>query len=220
MTTDSIETVEMQALSIPEKAKALIVASNEQYEQGESLLVSCKQMEHEIHEAFDGIVEKAHLAHKEAVAKRTSFLKPIEEGRIILKVKMIAYQTEQERIRQEEQRRLEAEAKERAEREALEQAIAAEQSGDTETAEAIISEPVYVAPVIAPKVAPAASRLSAGREIWSAHEVDLMLLVKAIAEGKQPVTLVMANMPALNKMASALKSSMSVPGYRAIMRKV
>ena len=212
--------IEEKALSVPDQAKALTVTTNEQYAEGEALLMLCKVLETEVHETFDGIVEKAHQAHKEAVAQRKKYLDPIEDGRRILKGKMIAYQSEQERKQREEQARLEAEARKRAEDEALALAAQAEAEGDKETAEAIIAEPVQVAPVVAPKIAPQASRLSAGRSVWSAEVVSLMALVKAIADGKQPITLIEPNMTALNGMARSLKGSMVIPGCRAIEKKV
>lgn len=217
--TTAIEQVEEKVLTIPEQAKAFTVNSNDDYIAGESLLASCKEMENEIHATFDPIVEKAHSAHKEAVAQRKKYLDPIEEGRKILKQKMIAYQDEQERIRREEQRRIEAEAKARAEQEALEAAVAAEQSGDNETAEAIISEPVYVPPVMVAKTAPAASRLSAGREVWSGECVNLMALAKAVVEGKQPLSYLQASKTVLD-VAAKMKSSCNIPGVRAVSRKV
>ena len=212
--------VEQKALSVPEQAKALTVTSNEQYEQGEGLLATCKQLETEIHTAFDGIVEKAYQAHKEAVAQRSRYLIPIEEGRKILKHKMIAYQDQQERIRLEEQARLEAEARKRAEDEQLALAAQLEKEGDQETAEAILAEPVQVAPVVVQRIVPAASRLSAGRSVWSAEVVNLAVLVRAIAENKQPINLIEPNMIALNGMARSLKSTMAIPGVRAVERKV
>ena len=221
MTTEiAVTEVEQKALSVPDQAKALTVTSNEQYEQGEGLLTICKQLETEIHAAFDGIVEKAHQAHKEAVAQRSKYLMPIEEGRKILKQKMIAYQSDQELKRFKEQQRLEAEARKRAEDEALAAAVQAEAEGDKETAEAILAEPVQVAPVVAQRTAPAASRLSAGRSVWSAEVVSLLALVKAIAAGTQPITLIEANMTALNGRARSDKNYLSIPGVRAVERKV
>ena len=212
--------VEQKALTVPDQAKALTVSTNEQYEQGEGLLATCKQLETEIHAAFDGIVDKAHQAHKEAVAQRKKYLDPIEEGRRILKGKMIAYQDTQERIRREEQARLEQEARKRAEDEQIAIAAQLEKEGDKETAEAVLSEPVQVAPVVAQRTAPAASRLSAGRSVWSAEVTNIMALVKAVAEGKQPITLIQANETALNGMARSLKGSMAIPGVKAVERKV
>lgn len=172
---------EQKALSVPEQAKAFIVSDNDQYVKGEEFLATCKALEDEIHKAWDETVELAHAAHKSAVASRKKYLDPLEEGRRILKGKMITFQTEQERIRKEKQRQAEAEATAREEEEKLAAALQAEQEGDKTTADAILEEPVQTAPVIVPKTAPAPSRLSAGREVWSAEVTNLMELVKGIA---------------------------------------
>lgn len=222
MTTEIIEREDAKqvALTVPEQAKALTVATLEQYQEGESLLATCKQIETEIHATFDPIVDKAHQAHKEAVAQRKKYLDPIENGRRILKDKMIAFRDEEERKQKEEQARLDAEARKRAEDEQLALAAQLEAEGDKETANAIIAEPVQVAPVAVQKTAPAASRLSAGRSVWSAEVVSLLSLVKAIAEGKQPITLIEPNMTALNGMARSLKGALAIPGVKAVERKV
>ena len=219
MTTE-IKKAEEQALTVPEQARGFIVTSNEQYAKGEEFMATCKTLETDIHNTFDPICDKAFQAHKEAVAQRKKYLDPLEEGRKILKQKMIAYQNECERIRREEQRRLEAEARKRAEEDALALAAEAEAEGDSEAAEAIIAAPLDVAPVMAQKVAPAPSRLTAGRSVWSAELVNMQALVKAVAEGKQPITLLLPNQVALNKLASALKQSMNVPGVKAVEKRV
>lgn len=218
--TTSIESVESKALSVPEQASSLVILNNEAYMLGESLLATCKQLENEVHEAYDSVVEKAHTAHKEAVAKRKQYLDPIEQARKILKQKMIVFQDEQERIRREEQARSEAEARKRAEDEQLALAAELEKEGDTQAAEEVLAAPVQAAPVVAPKTVPAPSRLSAGRSIWNAEIVSFLALVKAVADGKQPVTLLEPNMQALNGLARSLKSGMNVPGVRATERKV
>lgn len=50
------------------------------------------------------------------------------------------------------------------------------------------------------------------RKAYKAKVTDLLALVKAIAEGRAPLAYVMANEPVLNKMASALKEQMDIPG--------
>lgn len=172
---------EQKALSVPEQADTLSVSTADQYLACEDYLALWKSYEDQIHADHDPIVKKADTLHKDAVALRKKYLEPIENGRRILKGKMITYQTEQERIRQEAQRRAEEESRKRAEEETLAAALQAEQEGDKATAEAILAEPVQVAPVIVPKTAPAPSRLSAGREVWSAEVTSLADLVKGIA---------------------------------------
>ena len=100
-------------------------------------------------------------------------------------------------------------------------AILAEEAGEIAEAEAIINAPISTpATIIIPKSAPPASRLTAGRESWSAEMVDLKMLVKAVAEGKQPITFLLPDMTVLNGLARSLKGAMNIPGVAAKSKKV
>lgn len=210
--------VEESALSIPAQAQMLQIRSNGDYKQADDLLVAWKAIENEIHTAFDPICDAAFKAHKEAVSQRKKYIDPIESGRSILKPKMFVYQQEQDRIRQEAQRKAEEEAKRQAEELALQAAVEAEVSGNQELAEAIINEPVKAAPVFIPKIVPKAE--TRFRLQYYAEVFDLRKLIIEIAAGRQPITLIEPNMPALNKIAVALKDSMNIPGVVAKSRPV
>lgn len=120
------------------------------------------------------------------------------------------------RAKAEEQRRKaeEAAAAGKAEQAAklLAKADATEQAGTEkaqilQTTAAVISAPIPVAE------APAATGIST-RGVWKAEVSDLMALVKAVAAGDAPVTLLQANTTAINQTAKALKSAMNYPGIR------
>lgn len=213
MTIQEIVKAEDKAMSVPQQAHKFEIASNDDLLKADELLTSWRGIEGEIHAAFDPIVEKAHQAHKEAVAQRKKYLDPIEEGRRILKPKMADWNAAQERIRQEEQKAAEAAALKRAEDEALEMAALAEKSGDKALAETILAQPVTPMPVMVPKLAPKTATRFQVR--WYAEVISLKDLCKEIAEGRQPVELVEANMVALNKLAGALKGSLNIPGVVA-----
>lgn len=69
-----------------------------------------------------------------------------------------------------------------------------------------------VAPVIrreAPKVAGLATR-----KVWKAEVVDLMALVKAVAEGKAPLALLMANDKLIGQQARSLGAEFVTPGIK------
>jgi hypothetical protein len=69
----------------------------------------------------------------------------------ILKPAMGKYQREQEQIRQKAQDELRLQMQQQEEDVRLAQAVVQEQMGNKDVAQAIIEEPVYVAPVILPK---------------------------------------------------------------------
>jgi hypothetical protein len=216
MTTTTEKSVaEVQADTLTAQVKTLKIITNEDRTAAEDMLQNAKTLEDQIFAYLDPPRAKAYEDYQYHKARLDAAINPVKDARKTLKQLCVSFDQEQERIRREEQARLEAEARKRAEDEALASAAQAEAEGDTATAEAIISEPVQIAPVVAPRTAPAPSRLSAGRTIWSAEVTNLMALVKAIADGKQSITLIEANIPALNKMATALKSSMNIPGVVA-----
>jgi hypothetical protein len=69
---------------------------------------------------------------------------------------------------------------------------------------------VFVAPSV-PKIAG-----QSVSERWHAEVVDLLALVKAVAEGRAAITFLEPNMPALNKQAQSLKRAMNLPGVKAV----
>lgn len=205
-----------RALSLPERAKNVTVTSPEECLFAEEMLAECRAMELEIHAAFDPIVERAFAAHKSAVAQLKKYIEPIEAGRKAIKGKIAAYRNEAERARLQAQMQAQAEARRIAEERALAEAIQAEADGDIATANAIMEEPVYVPPVIVQRTAPPATRLSAERSTWRAEEVDLMELIRAVASGSQPASLLMGNMIAINARARTDKHRFCLPGFRAV----
>jgi hypothetical protein len=160
--------------------------------------------------------QKAFEAHKAICSAEAEMLAPIAEAERVLKTGIATYTAEQRRIEEERRRAAEAEARKRAEEEQLAAAIEAEQQGATvEEVAAVLAEPVVV-----PKVAPVpvfqpAKGVSTQRR-WSAEVISIRDLCRAIADGKASQELVLPNMPALNKLAIALKGTMAIPGVRAV----
>lgn len=211
--------LETRALTVPEQAKALKIVDAESYERGTQIFHTIKDFRREINATFDPIIDLAHKAHKEAIAQKKKVESPLVEAETILRPAMAAYEEERRRIQAEAQRKAEEEARKIAEDEALAEAAAAEAAGDSGVAEAIINSPVVAPHVVAAPVAPTVKGVSY-RDNWSAQVTDMMALVKAVAAGTQPITLLAANLPTLNQMARALKGAFNVPGCRAVCDKV
>lgn len=183
----------------------------------------------EIDDGYDDLIKAAHKLHKDAVAKKAKYYNPVDGAVRAAKSLMSSWDAEQERKRREEEARLAEIARKQAEEQALLDAIAAEEeakaNGATKEeakkeADAIIAEPVYVAPVVLPKATPKLQGGPVYREVWSAECVDVVVLCRAVSEGKASRECVLPNMPALNKMATALKNTMNIPGIRAVSRRV
>ena len=222
--------VDQKALTYSEKIGALppikttaeYIRIGDLWKEGRSLLK-------EIDDGYDDLIKAAHKLHKDAVAKKAKYYTPVEAAVKSAKAIMSAYDAEQDRIRRAEEARLAEIARKQAEEQALLDAIAAEEeakaNGATkeeaaQEAQAIIEEPVYVPPVELPKTTPKLQGGPVYREIWSAECVDIVMLCRAVAEGKASRECVLPNMPTLNKMATALKSTMNIPGVRAASRRV
>ena len=204
--------VEQKALTELERARALVITTDEAYQEAGSFLRGLKALQKEIDETFDGAIKAAHLAHKAVVAAKAKHTEPIVEAERICKGKVAQYQIEAQARAEAERVRLEAEAKAKAEAQALAAAVAAEASGDKELAEAIISEPVTTAPVKAP--APVKAQGVSVRDKHCAEVTDLGALSAAIAAGKAPITLVAVDETALRRYAEATRGAMTVPGVR------
>jgi hypothetical protein len=134
---------------------------------------------------------------------------------------------EQEAARQEQERqRLAAEAA-RDQEARLNLAIHAEDMGaPAETVTEIMETPILETqarpqtpapvpvPVMQPRYKPAAGVSTAQR--WRAEVVDLKELCRAVAAGLASIEYIQANLTALNQSARALKSTLNVPGVKAV----
>ena len=141
----------------------------------------------------------------------------------ILNTRMVAWADEKKAKEREEERRLQEIARKRVEEEVLQQALEAEAAGEKEEAQKIIEEPVYVPPVKVVSEIPK-SKESYIRETWSAEIIDVMALVKGIAEGKVDIQAIepnnlIKNHSFLNTLATRYKETLNIPGVRAISRK-
>ena len=164
--TPEAEEVSTRALSIPDQAKALKVITTEDYIKAGDLWKRIKELRDKVAETFNPIIQKAHEAHKEALAKKAEVDRPLEGAQKTVKALMEEYDREQERIRLAEERRLQEEQRKREEEERLAAAIEAEQAGQEEVAEEIMSAPVQAAPVVLPKATPKLQGGPVFRTVW------------------------------------------------------
>jgi hypothetical protein len=215
------------ALTWPDRARALTIENDTTYIEAGEMLKGIKALRKEVDDAFDPIIKKAHEAHKEACGQKKKAETPLLDAETILKRGLVAYETEQERLRQIEQRRLQEEARQIDEARRLEEAAALERqavaTGDETLraeAEELISAPVCAPAVYVPPSTPKVSGISY-RENWRIDpNVDLKALCLAIAQGRQPVSLILPNVTALNGLARSLKGEMKVPGVKVVCEKI
>lgn len=150
-----------------------------------------------------------------------------------VKQAMDKYIKEQERIQEEEERKaFEAEEKERKRKQELVRKAAERDDHVKADEHRRAVKEVAPPPVVTPKVQKPKGVVF--REVWSAQVTNFEDLVLAVANQIQmdrngedmtglaliPVGVLEANMPALNKMASAQKETFNIPGVRASSRNV
>jgi len=168
-------------------------------------------------------------------------LRKAEEARLEAERK-----AEEERLRKIELDKIEADRKAEEER-LLEAAAAAEKAGNTEKAEEltaqaietteraqqetsfVASAPLATVPVKVQKDVPKIVGGPVFREVWSAKVTSIRDLCRSIGAGTTSEECVIGldrdksgviSSPALNRMATALKGTMSVPGVRPVSRRV
>lgn len=214
---DDATELQTEALTWPERAKAVRVVDSRSYVGAADLLKGIKALRLKIAETFDPHIDRAHKAHKALVAEKKAAEAPLETAEREIKSRMATYDTEQERIRLAEQRRLAEEARQAEEARRLAEAEMAEASGDHDEAAAILEEAVAApAPVISiPKATPEVAGVS-HRTTYRAEVRDLKALVVYVGAHPEHANLILPNMPALNGMARAMREGLALPGVVAV----
>ncbi len=196
------------------RAEALVISNHEQYEAAVAELKAIKAKFNEV----DGHRKELKKPLDEAVTKLQAFFRsPLDfliRAESILKRKVLAYQQEQEIIRRKEQAKLdEAARKEQAK--LAEQAAKAAAAGKVEKAELLQQRATTVVAHTVVREAPKVSGLST-RKTYSAEVTDLQALVKAVAEGRAPLSFLQANYTVLNQQARSLKTEFVCDGVKVI----
>ena len=126
-----------QVTDIELKAESIIVENDLQYEEAGRFGVLLKTKIAEVQSFFETMKKAAHDAHKQVCDREKAMLAPLKNAETLLKDAMSEYALSQEKAR----KAAEEEARKIAEEEAakkLEEAIKAEQTGDTKTAESAL----------------------------------------------------------------------------------
>lgn len=208
--------IESEALSWPDRARAIAIADQAGYSLAASLLLDIAALSKRIIDHHKPIKDTAYAAHKAAVAAEKRLLDPLTDATVILKRGIAGWENEQARIHQELERKAAAEARKAEEDMRLALAVQAEELGaDAATTEAILSTPVaMMTPVLAPTFQRQAGVSTSQR--WRAEVTDIRALCLAIGQGRTSQELVLPNGPALNAIARAMKGTINVPGVRAV----
>lgn len=206
------EGLELEVNTVKAEARELAIAQSEDYVKAGVLWNAMRDLRGKVAETFDGIISKAHAAHKEAVAQKKRFDEPLDEAQRAIKRKMIDYDNEQERIRRLEQAKQEAEAKKKAEAEALELAAELEKAGLKKEAEFVIEFPEEPPQVIIPKTTPKVEGFRT-RTMWTFELVDIHLV-------PDEYKFLQLDSKKIQAVVNRLKGATNIPGIKAREEKV
>ena len=201
---DALTTEVSQPLA---EARVFKVATDTDYQAAGARLQAIKALRKKVDETFDPIIQKAHAAHKEAVARKKEHESPLIDAEMIYKRQILAFQQEQERKARAAQARLEEQA--RKERERLEaRAERAAQSGKQEKAEQLREQ---AATVVAPVVSIDTPRVAgiSTRESWDYEITD---------ESKLPREYLMADHKKIASIVRSFKTATNIPGVRVFQK--
>lgn len=173
--TPEIIEVNALALSVPEQAKQITIKTMADYTRASDIIMSIKAIRKKITDTFKPIKQKMDAAKQEVLDQEKAADAPLKEAEAWLSPQIIEWNREQERIRKTEEDRLRKIAEEAEKERLLNEAVAAEQSGNKEEAEAIISAPVQAPPVVVPKAVPKVTGMSI-RENWKFRITNEKLL--------------------------------------------
>jgi len=209
------ETVKQASALLTMSAAYKTIATKEEHDMAVVDLKDIKAKAKQLTEQRLGMTRPLDESKKQIMALFKRPLDALAEAERIIKGGVCGYLRKVE----DERRRIEAEQQERArkERERLaKQAEKAAEKGQTERAEALQEQAENVT---TPKVA---KRPKGGgaytSDRWSAEVTDKMELIRAVAAGTAPHTLLDINMVVLNKQAEVLKDAFCVPGAKAVKK--
>lgn len=150
--------VKQEALTIPERAKMIVVVDQPTFDAADRFFGVIKAMEKKIDAYFQPMIDdametkrKAEAARKGIVTRCEEAKAPLLEATNYLKPQMYQYTKKVEEERRLEQLRLEAKARKEEEERRLREAELLEQMGEHEEAAKVIEEPIAVSVPVAPK---------------------------------------------------------------------
>ena len=194
--------IEQAALSLPEKARRLTVTTQAEYQAAGDFLLHLKAVRERINAVFDTPILAAHQAHKAALAAKAKVVGPVAEADALVRLTVSNYLQAEERTRKAAEAVALAASTKVEEEARLAQATALEQAGLPDAADALLSAPMVVPPMV--MEAPKADGISS-REYWTYEIVNVDLI---------PRQYMMPNETALWAVVRSLKGLTAIPGIR------
>lgn len=204
----------VKSLTIREKADAIVVVDQESYNLADAINQNARDEKKAFHAWFDPIDEASKKQRQAIIAQGKVIDEPLDYAVKVTGAKQAAwYRAEQARIA-EEKRKAEEAARKAAEDAQIKAAEELQANGLEAAAEAALCAPVAVPKIVID--GPAKADNTSFRTTYSAEVVSLIDLVKAVAEGKAPITLLEPNQTSLNSWARMTKGTEILAGVRVV----
>lgn len=209
--------VRSEALTWPERARAVTVRDTGTYLTACELLKGIKALRQKIADTFDPHIKRAFEAHRALCREKADAEAPLTQAERILKDATTAYDTEQERRRREDERRLAEDARRQEEQRRLEEAAALEREAERlqspelrDEAHALLEQPIPTPTVVVPKSTPKVSGITY-RETWKFRIAD---------PAKVPREYLKVDEIKIGGVVRALKGGTQIPGVEVYAEKI
>jgi len=212
----SLDVIRQEGQGLLAEIEAIAICDAESFAVADDYLTAVKTYRKRVAEITGPTIKAAQASLAAARAQHAALDEAAEAAEKALKKKLTDYDAEQRRLAAEAARAAQVE-RERLEREqrAAERAAALAATPTAGVAVVVPPAPAAVFVPPAPVEVPRASGLSF-RDNWSAEVVDLMALARAVVEGTVPIDAIAPGMTWLNASARTLKSTLAIPGVRAV----
>ncbi len=207
--------VEKENSILIETVKTLAVTTKDEHAGALEMFRAIALREKVVKEFFKESKDKAHAAHKAICEMETKLLSPLSTARALVTNKINQYTAAEEARAREEQRKLDEMARKDAEERQLADAEQAQKEGKPEEAEAILNAETEIPIIRMPSRVAKVDGVGTQKR-WGAELTDKVALIKWVAQHPENAELLDANMPALNKLAIALKAGFNIPGVKAV----
>lgn len=209
------------ALALPDNARTIKVSDYATKEAANAFFLKCREARKVIDTHYDPKIEAWKEAKKHAdgeraklVAEKATYEAPIVEAEKIANTKILQFDAEDKKRRDEELRIATEKQRKENEEAALRAAAEAEAAGEKEEADAILEEAAH-APTFVP-APPPPPKLQGSAEVvtWKMEVIDLKALVLAVASGKAPLSYIVADEVAIRRTVTAQKAYFQCPGIK------
>lgn len=194
--------VKQEITEVSNEALELAVIDNDSYARAGELLVLNSGLKKKIEAFFKPLKQAQDKAKKVILDAEKAEIAKITPNIEHLNMNMTVWNLKQEKIRKAEEDRLRREAEAKAEEEQLQAAIEAEAQGNSNEAEEIMEEPVFVPPPVVEKSVPkVAGQTMSTNWKWKLKDIN-----------KLPRQYMIPDEVALNALVRAQKERTNIPG--------